>query len=197
MTSNRQSFPRRRGPWQVLGTKEVYRNPWVRIREDQVVRPNGTRGIYGVVECPLALAIVALTEHREVFLVGQYRYTTGEYSWEIPTGSAAEGEDALASAQRELKEEAGLLAASWTSLGPVQISNSVTDQVGHVYLARGITRGEASPDETEELAVRLVSLGEAVRDAVSGRISQAFSVVGLLRAWHWLHQEGDRHSMIR
>lgn len=181
----------RRGPWQVLGSREVYRNPWICVREDQVIRPNGTRGIYGVVESPTALAIVPITADGRIYLVGQYRYTTDQYSWEVPTGSGAAGEPPLTSAQRELQEETGLAARQWTPLGPVQVSNSVTDQIGYIFLAEGLTQGQARPDETEDLVVRSVPLEEAMQDAVSGEISQAFSVVALLRAWHFLESRAS------
>jgi 8-oxo-dGTP pyrophosphatase MutT (NUDIX family) len=176
-----------RGPWRVLGTRRVYANPWMRVREDQVLRPNGTPGIYGVVEFVPAVGVVALTADEQVYLVGQYRYPTDGYSWEIVTGYADPSEELVRSAQRELREEAGLTAGAWTSLGQCHISNSVTDQVGHLYLARELTLGEAQPDETEELSVRSVPLAQALAMAQASEIVQAFSLVGLYRAWHLLH----------
>ena len=177
MTANR------RGPWRVLASREIYQNAWIRVREDRVVRPNGSTGIYGVVECPPALGIVAVTDDGRVYLVGQHRYTVDEYSWEIPTGSGTASEAPLAGAQRELQEETGLRAGRWTPLGRVQVSNSVTDQIGYLFLAEDLIEGEAIPDETEQLAVKTVALADAVQQAHRGEISQAFSVVGLCRAW--------------
>jgi hypothetical protein len=86
-----------RGPWQVLGTRQVYANPWMRVREDQVLRPNGTPGIYGVVEFVPAVGVVALTGDEQVYLVGQYRYPTNGYSWEIVTGYADPSEELVRS----------------------------------------------------------------------------------------------------
>ena len=173
-----------RGPWTVLETREVYRNAWIRVREDQVLRPNGTPGIYGVVECGLAVGVVPLDAEGRVHLVGQYRYPTGEYSWEVPTGTGDGAEDPLEAAGRELEEETGLRAARWTSLGRVQVSNSVTDQLGVLYLAEELTAGAARPDETEDLVVRAVPFEDAVAMAASGEISDAFSALALLRAWY-------------
>ena len=96
-----------RGPWRVLETRQVYANPWMRVREDQVLRPNGTPGIYGVVEFVSAVGVVALTLNEQVYLVGQYRYPTDGYSWEIVTGYADPSEELVRSAQRELREERG------------------------------------------------------------------------------------------
>ena len=192
MSGGRDGWPyaagvQRRGPWQVLGTRQVYANPWMRVREDQVLRPNGAPGIYGVVEFVPAVGVVALTADEQVYLVGQYRYPTDGYSWEIVTGYADPAEELVRSAQRELREEAGLSAGTWTSLGQCHISNSVTDQVGHLYLARELTVGEAQPDETEELSVRTVPLAQALAMAQASEIVQAFSLVGLYRAWHLLY----------
>jgi 8-oxo-dGTP pyrophosphatase MutT (NUDIX family) len=176
----------RRGPWQVTGTREVYRNPWLRLREDAVIRPNGTPGIYGVVEFAPAVGVVALTPDERVYLVGQYRYTVEEYSWEIVTGYSVPGEDLLVGAARELREEAGLTAGRWTPLGRCHISNSVTDQIGYLFLAQDLTEVMATPDDTEELAVATAPLEEALSRAQESEIVQAFSLVGLYRAWHFL-----------
>jgi 8-oxo-dGTP pyrophosphatase MutT (NUDIX family) len=178
--------PARRGPWQVTGTREVYRNPWMRVREDAVLRPNGSPGIYGVVEFVPAVGVVALTPDERVYLVGQYRYTVEEYSWEIITGYSTPGEDLRLGAARELQEEAGLTAARWTPLGRCHISNSVTDQIGYLFLAQDLLAGAPAPDETEELALTTVPLDEALRRAQESEIVQAFSLVGLYRAWHHL-----------
>jgi 8-oxo-dGTP pyrophosphatase MutT (NUDIX family) len=171
----------------VLDTREVYQNPWIRVREDQVLRPDGSPGIYGVVECEPAVAVVALTSASEVYLVGQYRYTTQTYSWEVVSGYANPGEDTLDAAKRELREEAGLAAAAWTSLGTCEVSNSVTDQFAFIYLAQGLTPMPASPDATEQLTVRLATLREALAMAQSGAISQAVSATAVFRAWHQLN----------
>jgi len=176
-----------RGPWQVLGSRQVYENAWIRVREDDVIRPDGQPGIYGVVEFQgLAVAIVALTEDEQVYLVGQYRYPTNTYSWEVVEGTSEAGEEALTAAKRELSEETGLKASEWLALGHCQFSNSSTDQVGYLYLARGLTAGEAHPDETEELAVKVVPLAEAVAMSLSSEIDDAFSVIGLFRTWSYL-----------
>ncbi|MGH2370755.1 MAG: NUDIX domain-containing protein [Chloroflexota bacterium] len=179
----------RRGPWQVTGTREVYKNPWMRIREDQVIRPNGTPGIYGVVEFTPAVGVVAMTPDERVYLVGQYRYPMDEYSWEIITGYSDAGENLLAGAARELREEAGLTAQRWTALGRCHISNSVTDQVGYLYLAQDLEEREATPDETEDLAVKTLPLAEALAQAQASAILQGFSLVGLYRAWHYLRRD--------
>jgi 8-oxo-dGTP pyrophosphatase MutT (NUDIX family) len=174
-------------PWRRLSSRPIYENPWINVREDQVIRPDGNPGIYGVVQFQSwAIGVVPLTEDGDTFLVGQYRYTLDFYSWEIPEGGGAKTETPLAAAQRELREETGLAAATWTYLGEVHTSNSATDEAGCVFLAEGLTLGEAEPDGTEDLRLWRLPFAEAVQMALTGEISDALAVVGLLRADHYL-----------
>jgi 8-oxo-dGTP pyrophosphatase MutT (NUDIX family) len=162
------------------------------VREDQVVRPDGKPGIYGVVEFPtFALGVVALTDNLDTFLVGQWRYTLGRYSWEIPEGGGDKSIDPLVSIQRELREETGIAAAEWIDLGPFDLSNSVTDESGRVYLARSLTLGESHPDGDEVLKVQRLPLAEARQMCLDGRITDAVSIIGVLRAWEWVNGHSD------
>lgn len=170
-----------RNPWTRLSSREVYTNPWIRVREDEVLRADGSPGIYGVVTTALAVGVVALTAADEVVLVGQWRYTLEAYSWEIVEGGAEPGEGSLAAIQRELVEEAGFEAAHWERLGAgIAISNSVTDEIAQVWLARGLTPVPRAPDPTEVLEVRLVPVDAAVAMVDRGEISDAITVIGLL-----------------
>ncbi len=176
-----------RNPWRTRGHREIYRNPWIRVREDHVVRADGQDGIYGVVEfANWALGIVPVTESGDTVLVGQWRYPLGLYSWEIPEGGGLKSQSPLESAQRELREETGLRAARWTNLGPFHLSNSVTDEAGWVFLAEDLTFGDADPEGDEALTVRRLPLVEAWRMALDGRITDGVSIIGLARAVHHL-----------
>lgn len=174
-------------PWKVRESREVYDNPWIRVREDQVIRPDGKPGIYGVVEFKnRAVGIVPVTAEGETILVGQHRYPLGHYSWEIVEGGGPLDADLLESAQRELREETGITAARWTYLGELATSNSVTNEIGCVFLAEELTYGEAEPEGTERLQTRRVPLEEAFQMALTGEIADALAVVGLARAYHYL-----------
>jgi 8-oxo-dGTP pyrophosphatase MutT (NUDIX family) len=178
-------------PWKCVESRTVYANPWMTVREDRVVRPDGRPGIYGVVQTRIATGVVALTPGQEVYLVGQYRYPTRMYSWEIIQGGTDAGEDPIAACRRELQEEAGLVAESWYALGgEVHLSNCISSEVGFIFLAEGLRATAASPDGTEVLQVKTVPLREAVRMAVSGEIVDAVSVIGLLLAERWLAVHG-------
>lgn len=170
-------------PWKTLGSKVIYQNPWITLREDQVIQPRGGEGIYSVVEPRgLAIGVLALDEENRLTLVGQFRYPLGCYSWEIIEGASEKGESALDAAKRELKEEAGTTAEHWEPLGgPYHLSNCFTSEEGRLFIATGLSGGEAAPDDTEELAIEHVSLKECVEMALSGQITDALSVIGILK----------------
>ena len=175
-------------PWRTRGSREIYVNPWIRVREDHVIRADGRDGIYGVVEFQNhALGIVPVTNDGDTFLVGQWRYPLELYSWEIPEGGGSLTRPILDSAMRELAEEVGLTATVWTDLGQFHLSNSVTNEDGQIFLAQGLTQGEAKPEGDEILAVRRLPLTEAFAMAMDGRITDGVSIIGLARAMRFLN----------
>lgn len=150
-----------KNPWTILSSKEIYNNPWIQLTEHQVLNPGGGPGIYGVVHFHnLAIGVVPYADGK-IWMVGQYRFPLEAYSWEIPEGGGKLGIDPLDSAKRELQEETGLEAAHYKVLLEMDLSNSVSDERAIVYLATGLQQGEASPEETEELHVRQMTLAEA------------------------------------
>ncbi len=176
-------FDPQHNPWQTLSTALKYENPWISVREDQVLNPRGGPGIYGVVSMRnKAIGIVPLDEQGNTWLVGQYRYTLNEYCWEIPMGGGVIGVAPVESAQRELREETGLLAARWTHLARLHTSNSVTDEEGFVFLAQGLTQTAWEPEETEDLRLWKLPLTQAVDLVMKDVITDAISVAGLLKA---------------
>jgi 8-oxo-dGTP pyrophosphatase MutT (NUDIX family) len=169
-------------PWKRLKRTVVYDNDWITLKHDDVERPDGEPGIYGVVHFKhLAIAILARDAEDRILLVGQYRYPLDVYSWEIPEGGGRLDEDPLAAAQRELREESGFTARRWTRLGAVHLSNSVSDELGIYYLAEELEPGEAQPEGTEELEVRWVPFAEALRMVRAGEITDSLSVIAILR----------------
>ena len=171
-----------KNPWTTLDSRVVYENPWMRVREDNVIRPDGKKGIYGVVETHIATGVIALTEQKEVYLVGQYRYPTQCYSWEIVEGGTDSHETPLAAAQRELREEAGITARDWSELGgEVHLSNCITAEVARLFLATGLGEVPASPEGTEVLEVRKVPLVRALQMVDDGEVVDAVSIIALLR----------------
>jgi 8-oxo-dGTP pyrophosphatase MutT (NUDIX family) len=169
-------------PWRTVRSTVVYRNPWITVREDDVIRPDGTEGIYGVVEIPASCGIVAIDGDDRVALVGQWRYVHDRYSLEIPTGGSEPGETPLDAARRELREETGLAASAWTGLGTVDNSNGVTTDVAHMFLATGLTAGPPAGDGGEPVELTWMPFADAVRSVLAGEITESVSVAGLLKA---------------
>lgn len=170
-------------PWKTLSTREAYSNPWIRVREDQVINPGGGPGIYGVVEFKsLAVGVVPIDEEGCTWLVGQWRYCHESYEWEIPEGGCPPGETTAECARRELREETGILAETIEPLlTGLQLSNSTSNEVCDIFVARGLSFTESNPEETEELQVRRLPLKEAIQMALDGRIRDSVSVLALLR----------------
>ena len=169
-------------PWTRLARRVAYENAWITVWHDDVLRPDGEPGIYGVVHYRnRAVAVIALDEQDRTLLVGQYRYTLSAYSWEVVEGGAAEGEDLLDAAGRELREETGYAAERWQEIARLHLSNSVSDEEAVCFLATRLRPGRAEPEGTERLQVRWVPFAEALAMAGDGRITDALSVVALQR----------------
>lgn len=167
--------------WKTLTSKTVYENAWIEIQHREVINPAGNEGIYGVVKFKnKAIGIVPLDADGSIYLVGQYRYPLHEYSWEIPEGGGPLGEDTLDTARRELKEETGLVAESWTRFARIHTSNSATDEEGFLFLAEGLSQYEQEPEDTEDLRIRKLPLTEAVDMVMRSEITDALSVAGIL-----------------
>lgn len=172
-----------KNPWKKLSSKIVYENPWIQVQEDQIIQPDGKPGIYGIVNARLATGVLAMTESNEVYLVGQYRYPTEVYSWEIIEGGSERDESALETAKRELEEEAGLIADEWSELGKeFHLSNCFSSERARVFIARNLHEVQSRPDGTEILKVKKVPFSEALRMVDSGEIVDAVTIIALFRA---------------
>lgn len=171
-------------PWRTLSSRVVYENPWITVREDQVIRPDGKPGIYSVVEIPASAGVVALGAHDQIALVSQWRYTLGKISLEIPTGGSEPGESPLEAARRELAEEAGLEAGEWTTLGSIDNSNGSTTDVSHIFLARALAPlpGGQRRQGDEQIEVVWRPFREALELVLAGEITESVSVAGILKA---------------
>jgi 8-oxo-dGTP pyrophosphatase MutT (NUDIX family) len=169
-------------PWKVTAEKVVYDNPWINLTEYQVINPSGNPGIYGKVHFKnIAIGIIPLDDELNTYLVGQYRFALDQYSWEIPEGGGIIGMDTLDSAKRELLEETGLKADSWTEIQRMHLSNSVSDELCIIYLARGLKQFEAEPEDTEQLIVNKVPFETVYQMVCNGEITDSVAVAGILK----------------
>lgn len=170
-----------RGPFRVLGSRQIYSNPWFRVREDDVIHPGGMRRPFGVIEMKSGASVLAVNDAHEVYLVSEFKYAAGRETLEAMSGGIEPDEDALAAARRELREEGGLDAARWTGLGVIDPFTTVLHSPNYMFLAQGITEGEPSPDEGELVRVRKLPLAEAVAMVWAGSITHAATCVMLLK----------------
>ncbi len=138
-------------PYKTLSSKIVYQNlPWLRVREDQILHPDGRPGLYSVVETVEAAFIVAVNGQQEVYLVRQFRYPTQELGWEVSSGGIDAGEQPLQAAKRELQEEMGLSAAKWTALGAYHAVNGYANTRSHFFLAQDLQEDSSFQPPTNE-----------------------------------------------
>ena len=169
-------------PWKIISKKEIYDNPWIVLTEYQVINPSGNPGIYGKVHFKnYAIGVLPLDSDLNTYLVGQFRFPLGQYSWEMPEGGGPLEADPLDSAKRELLEETGLKAGNWTEIQRLHLSNSVSDEFSILYLARDLQQFEAEPEDTEQLIVHKLPFAEVYRMVCSGEITDAMTVAAVLR----------------
>ena len=173
-----------------IGSREVYRNPWTRVREDVIERADGVRGVYGVVDKDPACIVIPLETTAEgefITLVEQFRYTVGARFMELPQGGWEQADaDPEAMARGELREETGLRAERMTLLATLQIGYGVLNQKQYVYLAEGLTQGERELDAEEfDLEVHRVSVAEFEAMLLDGTIVDGCSAAawGVYRLW--------------
>jgi 8-oxo-dGTP pyrophosphatase MutT (NUDIX family) len=168
-------------PWTTVERRAIYENPWISVHEDQVIRPDGKSGIYGVVHYKnKAIGVLPVDRDGHVWLVGQYRYPLDAYSWEIPEGGGPDGEDPEETARRELREETGLVADRVELLGTAHLSNSVSDEIAYLFRATDLTQGTSEPEGTERLQVRRFDWPTAWSMVLDGTITDSMSVIALL-----------------
>jgi ADP-ribose pyrophosphatase len=173
---------REHGPWKVRSTRDIYRDAWVSLKVDNVIRPDGKPGTYAVIALPPGTCVIAIDDHGIVHLTEEFRYAIGRPSIEGAGGGMDEGEDPLAAARRELREELGIEAAAWTPLGLLDTDTSIVRGPVHLFLAEGLTFGTSRHEGTEVIHPVRMPLAEAVRAVGEGRIRHAPTCVALLQA---------------
>lgn len=182
------------GPWQILRSNDIYRDPWIEVRCDDVIRPDGREGTHVVVQMKPGVCVVALDEEGFVYLTGEFHYGIGRDSVEGVSGGIEPGETALETARRELREELGLKAARWTELGSVDPFTTIVVSPTRLFLAEGLSGVAPQPEGTERIRCVRVPLTEAVRQVLESRITHGPTCVLLLKVHHHLGQRASNSA---
>ena len=171
------------GPWGIVSSREVYRDPWIALRRDEVIRPDGLPGSHCVLALKTGVSVLALDADGSIILTDEFHYGIGRNSLEAVSGGMEPGEDPLETAQRELAEELGLTATHWQPLGVIDPFTSVVVSPTYLFLAQGLTQGETNLEGTETIRPARFTLAEAVQMTRDGRITHAPTCVLLLHTW--------------
>lgn len=174
-------------PFQVTATKTVYENPWMRVREDAIIRPDGSHGIYGVMESKDSVVIIAMNDDDEIYLIRSFSYPAAAWAWGLP-GGGGDGEDPEAASKRELAEETGIVANSWTFLSKIRISSGLTTEKTAFLLARDLSFSDRADADDKHLVEKgkFVSLKEIDDMIQKGEIDDCQTVTGLYLAQRFL-----------
>jgi ADP-ribose pyrophosphatase len=169
--------------WKTQSSRQIYENPWMKLREDIAEMPNGKTTMYGVIECAECVGVLPFIDADHVVMVRQYRYVFGEvHRWEMPTGGVKPGESLKEAARRELREEVGYEAAQLQHVSTYFTSKSIMREIAHLYLGRGLTQVEAVPDDTEFLEVAIFPFEEVLQMVLDSEIRDSMTVITVLHA---------------
>lgn len=170
------------GNWKTKNSKIVYENGRFSIREDQIVRPDGTDGVFYVMDRAHVVVIVPLTKENEVYLIQINRYTTKQAHWELPAGSS-DKQDELVAAKRELKEETGLVSDDWLKVGELEVAPGMTGQMAHVFVAKNVEMTQENEQDDENIVkMQKFPFKKILEMIENGEIVNSPSIAAIMKA---------------
>ena len=177
-------------PWKILSSKTVYENPWIRVREDAVINPDGNNGIYGVIESKDSVIVGALNEKNELYLIYSFSYPAQSWQWELP-GGGGDGENVFEASKRELAEETGIVANTWHKLATTRVCDGLMTERMHTLVARDIEfQPKPISDDSNSIAKgEFVSLDKVREMVASGEIDESQSITALYLIEQWLKKQ--------
>lgn len=172
-------------PYKILSSKLIYKNQWIEVKEDNVIRPDGQRGIFGTVDIGDGITVVAINSDKQTYLIKEYYYALGEYGVQTPSGGMEMGEDPITAAKKELLEEAGITAKRWIPLGFINALTTVIRSPQHLFLALDIEEKTKSEDE---ISVTKIPFDKAYKMVLNNEITYAPSCIAILKAKIFLEE---------
>ncbi len=180
-------------PFTTLSTQIAWSCPWYNIRQDKILLPDGSSGIYNIVQKAPSVWIVPITPAGDIVLLRQYRYTVDDWCWEVPAGSVKEGQNPKEAACEELREEVGGHSTKWTSIGPLYTANGICNEIGHIFLARDVELGQVAHEPAEIIEIHQKPIAEVLTMARTNQIKDGSSALALLLCQ--AHLQGQFHNL--
>lgn len=185
-------MPTQHGPWQILESHAIYQDPWIKVQKDDVIRPDGKPGTHSVVTICRGVSVLLMDHDRNVYLTDEFHYAVGRNTLEVVSGGLGEGEEALAGAKREALEELGITAGEWIPLGSYDPFTTMLNAPSQLFLARGLSFGESSPDGTENIRCVQVTFEQALEMVMNSVITHGPSCTVILKAKVYLDRLGGK-----
>lgn len=176
---------KKHGKWTITGSKEFYKNPWIKVREDQVIQPDGKESIFGVVEYKEGICVLAVDANKYTYLIKEFKYALGSYKLQAVTGGI-DNETPIECAKRELKEEIGADAGKWTDLGSYDFFGMNIKSKSHLFLATKLKFSEKTPDPNEDIEVLKLALDDAFNLVMNSKVSDGATEILVLKAKEYL-----------
>jgi len=171
-----------KNPWKTISSKQIYESPWISLQVDEVINPAGQNSTYSITKFKkLAVGVLPIDTEGYTYLVGQWRYPFAKYTWEIPEGGGDFNDLPQESAARELKEETGISAKNWEKIVEMDMSNSATNEVAHIFLATNLNFGKSEPDDDEEIEVKKIHFDKLYTMVLKGEITDSLTVAAVLK----------------
>ncbi|HRN86000.1 MAG TPA: NUDIX hydrolase [Candidatus Dojkabacteria bacterium] len=175
--------------WKILSSRDVYKNPWLKVKEDKVIIESGRERTFTTVDIKPGVSVLVVDEKMSAYLSKGYQYALDEEITGVTAGGGIDdGESPLECAKRELKEETGFIASEWIELGKVHaITSGIISSPNYLFLARNIEFGEKSLEDTEKITTYKLPLKDAFNMVISGEITHSASAVLIMKAWNYLN----------